>query len=441
MQALPRVAVLLVACGSPTPSAPGMFGDSGGLEPDPSDAGSLPVDGGGGSDASLGTDAAAFEDGGHAGDAGASGADGGVLAGTCVSSPRDDRFSFAAQETAATRLALGSDSQGSFIVWEEGIGGTPQIVHTWLRWDREPDMGRALTEGTARHEAPALVRVEDGRFILAWHDNATPPGFAIRLVPLGRAIEGGSPTRLSDPSLGLFNVRFVVLQDESILAVWVAADRSGGRTLQSQLLTGDGARVGGPQTLLPSSADVAEVALTPFGRGALMAYATTGAEAAVYVLRVSAVGAPLEQPVQVSQEQAVSGVVSVASSGDGAIVVYGLNVAGVRPEVRARLVDDGGAPTGIEERLTRPDETGEGPAVVTFLDGYAVAYRSLSKGGEDRPEITLLRLDRGGAVEGVDAIAEVEQPGSRIELTADGDRLLVGWVEGGAVTVARTQCL
>ena len=96
------------------------------------------------------------------------------------------------------------------------------------------------------------------------------------------------------------------------------------------------------------------------------------------------------EPAVVSTESNASGEIELEVISDAGMVAFSALVAGVRPEIRARLLDGDGAPARPEINVSRSPLVGASPAVIAYQGGFAVAFRSSHNFGPDKVRLAFV---------------------------------------------------
>ena len=78
-------------------------------------------------------------------------------------------------------------------------------------------------------------------------------------------------------------------------------------------------------------------------------------------------------------EHNADGSLDLATDAGGGAAVFGTTIAGLRSEVRARLVDGSGMPAAgtSEQVITLAPDSGRDATIAQLAGGYVVAYRAL----------------------------------------------------------------
>lgn len=321
-------------------------------------------------------------------------------------------------------------------VWREQIEGFAQVRVARIPSTAGEPTALTVTEGLDLHDEPAIATV-NGDYLVAWIDNADDD-YEVRARPL---VDGtlGAATRVTT-RVGRDDSPSLVTVGENVIASWVE-NRETVRVPITQLLTATGA-LSGSNHEITAPANIGRPSLAPREGGAVLLYSEGGSDLPdVSLQRLDATGAPVGEPEVMSTEHNAGGDVDVGlTPADGAAVFTAL-IAGVRRDVRVRLLDGTGEPAMSEFALNEGMEQGDSASVARLRqavgwsegcrDGYAVVYRSYPDGGTDT-RLRLILLDAGAdVVRAIDLdIPNVSNRGGRTTVRIAGDgQLLVAWTD------------
>ncbi len=338
-------------------------------------------------------------------------------------------------------------------VWREQIDGIAQIRVAQIPSIVGAPTSLTVTEGLDVHEEPAIAMV-GGDYLIGWIDNADAD-FEVRARPLADGVLGAT-TRVTTRA-GRDDSPSLVTVDDDVIVSWVEnRDMDSVRVPVTHLLTAAGALSGtSHQITAPSS--VGRPSLAPREGGAVLLYSEgSSANPDVSLQRLDATGAAAGAAEVMSTEHNAGGDVDVGLTPmDGAAVFTAL-IAGVRRDVRVRLLDGTGTPGMSEFALNEGAEQGDSASVARLRqavgwsegcrDGYAVVYRSYPTGGANTV-LRLILLDAGAdVVRAVDLeIPDVTNRGGRTTVRISGDgNLLVAWTDARTdridMRAARIRC-
>lgn len=469
--ALPAVlALALAACSSPAPPVPIGSGArdaqrlDGGTPEDALDGGALDgrmledaagLDGGtpedGGTPADEGALDGMLEDASalDAPDAGGSAADGGGrgfdpsrcrvgsddLVTLAIDSLARDRDVGVAAGASRFAIAFSSRQEGFENVRLVEIPATGPVLAA----------AESITTGTALERDPVLAPNGSG-WIVSWYGN--PEGdfdtYAIGWQD-GRIAPGSARVRLS-ARVGRDDQPAIVATPSGALAAWVEARGAAmdERVPVTRMLLATATPSGEPRDAAPAGAGIGRIAIEDRAEGYLLAWVDSSAAApSPLVQALDASGTPRGAPISIGAEGNADGTIDLATSPSGGAVVFGASVAGIRPEVRARLVDREGAPSGPERVITPAPSSGRDASIAALAGGYAVAYRELGS----RPTLRIVLLDALLAPVGSFEITAVRATGGRVTIRASGEgRMIVGWADVDAasgttaIRAARIRC-
>jgi hypothetical protein len=338
---------------------------------------------------------------------------------------------------ASTRIVDVSSSASEFAaVWREQVEGFPQIRLARIPSTTGDATRLDVTAGTILHDEPAVATVS-GAYLVSWIDNTEADYEVYARTVAGETL--GTVTRVTTRA-GRDDSPSLVTVGENVIASWVE-NRDTVRVPFTQLLGPTGALMGSShEVTAPES--LGRPSLAPREGGAVLLYSQSGvALPDVSLQRLDASGVPAGAPEVMTTEHNAGGDVDVGlTPRDGAAVFTAL-IAGVRRDVRVRLLDGTGTPGMSEFALNEGMEQGDSASVARLReavgwsagcrDGYAVVYRSYPDGGT-RTVLRLVLLDAGAdVVRAVDLdVPDVSNRGGRTTLRISGDgQLLVAWTD------------
>jgi hypothetical protein len=134
-------------------------------------------------------------------------------------------------------------------------------------------------------------------------------------------------------------------------------------------------------------------------------------------------------PIEViNTEDNADGYVDLASTSLEMAAVFGVQIDGIRDDVRFRRINLEGRPVGLERSIARAPLRGRDPSIAVFHGGYIVAYRLLEGSPEGEGSfIRIVTTDIDGMIgEELDLI-ECEETGGRtsVSVAPDGTVLVV----------------
>lgn len=394
-------AMFAVACGEGNPPPPGSGFDAGvGMDSGTFDAGfdaGNQMDSGTDSGTDAGTDAGTD-----------SGTDGGVQLGCTVGEPETRGLA------QASAVGLTTEGAETWLGWSENRAGF-QNAYAY----RVGDVAEVpVTDDSSLVEGAAIARVGSDA-LLAYRSNA--PG----TFELYAGTVNGTPHRVTNNVAREDSLAMVSTGTGALLS-WIEDTSTrtdpGARLIRTQLLDASGQPVGSTNTITEAVQSPGEPAVGRHDDVFAVAYAE-GGRALVQIL--SATGGAVGVPVAVSVEGWVSGRVSVVGTDTGSVVAYTTVIAGVREEVRYRVLDDEGMPVGGPVQVTTRSEMGNAPSAVPFAGGYVVAYRTSGIGAESTVRVKFFDANNE-AVGTLDAGTGA----------ATGPAVLLGAVDANTVAVA-----
>jgi hypothetical protein len=334
--------------------------------------------------------------------------------------------------SVADPIALAVRNDGASLSWIAYEMGAPRLWTQWFGSDRTSTFSPDSDGGTATQREPGNIATGSG-FLTVWSDDEGGPD----LIAQGAGADGqltaphavklssdGASTRERTPVLA-------PAADGKLLAVWQNAGTSRGTAL---LLDATGAAVGVPHAIENYPAQSMQPALAALGSRFVLAWVDPVLQR-VHMVLLDGTGAPLGSDVLVDVEANASGTVDLATSEAGGAIVFDVQVAGVRPEVRFRTFDTSGALTGVERAITSAPSTGSSPSIVPIAGGYIVAYRSVKA---PDLQLQLALLDSSGEVTGGISVAPVLDNDLPIALriAPDGRQMFLSWMDRVSGTAA-----
>lgn len=268
-----------------------------------------------------------------------------------------------------------------------------------------------------------------GGFIVGWVDN-TEGSFEVHARPLDAlGVPSGVAQRVTNNMLREDSLRLTGLGGGGAMAAWIESDGLGGTaTTRAVPLSATGAAVGAAAVASAPPRQPTELALSPLGTGAALAWNESGV---VYLQPLMATGTFVGAAAPINTLGDASGGVALALDDAGGGVAFGVSVGSARAEVRMRTVGATGATVGPEAIVTLPPATGADPAVASYATGYAVAYRSSAADGTGTVRLAFA-TSTGEYASSIDiASTTAAGGGPRIAVAADG-RVVVVWMEADA---------
>ena len=343
-------------------------------------------------------------------------------------------------------LAAGAELLG--VAWSYRDEGTENV---WLA--EIPATGAALiagqqiTTGTSLQRDPVLAANGAG-WMIAWYGN--PDGdFDVYAQgwEAGRIVTGGSRQRLTMRAGRDDAPALLALPAGGAMAGWV---ETRGATMSERVpVLRPLSAIAEPTAAQrdgASSTGVPSFVLAPRSGGLSLAYVQSGSAMPDALLQpLDASGAPVGAPITLSTEHNADGSVDVAADAGGGAVVFGTTVGGLRPEVRARLIDGSGMlQSGTSERvITVAPASGRDATIAPLAGGYVIAYRALGA----TPTVRLDFRDAELAPTVTLDVASASASGGRVTVRVSGEgRMIVGWADVDAtagttaIRAARVRC-
>lgn len=417
--------VSLSACGPDRPPTPPTDAGPRDAQTD-RDSGGGPGDGG---DAGGGP-----SDGGDAGEA-----DGGVFdPSTCRVDPTTDVFTVATDTVARVRdVGVAAGTIRAAIAYSVTTSG---LQNVWLAEIPTAPGGlfaaEQLTMGTAIVRDP-VIAASDGGWILAWYGN-TDLDFDVYAVAweAGRLRTGGSVQRLTSRT-GRDDSPALLATATGAWSAWVEERAASSRVAVIRPLDLRAAPTAAQRDASSAGQTISTPTLARRAGGLALAWVESATLTPNAMLQpLDANGAPVGAAHALSTEGNADGTIDLALDERGGAATFVASVAGVRPEVRARLLDDTGAPYDSERVITPAPESGRDASIAPLAGGYVIAYRAL--------EVTPPVLRIAFVANDLDVVTTLDvtpitPTGGRTTLRVTGEgRMLVGWadVDVGAGTTA-----
>ncbi|MEM9071319.1 MAG: hypothetical protein AAGE52_22625 [Myxococcota bacterium] len=333
----------------------------------------------------------------------------------------------------ARQVSVGTNETGFVFAWSDARSVTEDVRIADLPSDAVAVMETRLTEDGASVRS---VEVTDG--LAVWLDDAG------RGAPYGvRGAEVGRPADevwvFSDAEGDHASPQVVAVEDGWIVA-WLRRPPGSDRW-QVEMRPVDNAGETGDVVQLPYEATTPSLS---FSNASNLLYLAWVDGDDVFVGRTSLTGESAIDASQVSTESNAAGDLSIAFGPDGGIATFGVRVAGIRPEIRSRLLDVNGRPQRPEEVVSQAPLKGSVPSAIAFSGGFAVAYRAAHNDEEDHIRLAFVHGSDG------DVVAEYSFGESAMDDGAPGvavdeeGRIGVGWAHrsgsGTAIRGVRLVC-
>jgi hypothetical protein len=327
------------------------------------------------------------------------------------------------------RVGLAAADASWGVTWVQNIGGFDEI-HVATIGNTGDAVVRQHTSLFATQREPAIVSTGGG-WLLAWVGNQLG-NFEIFTQAVGGDLSPvGTPTRLTTSLDADRTPSLVALPTgTNVLAAWVNVAGKTDSLAMTRVLASTGVPSGAARMVTMMDSSVEAPTLAYRSAGAVLGWGD-GARVppAAMVLALDAVGGGSGTAAPVSSEGNTDGSVDLTMDAFGGAMVFGALVAGVRPEIRVRLLDETGTPVE-SERVATPS-TGRDASIAAFAGGYVVAYRSTGA----LSTIRIAFLDAQGDFLSETDLATAETAGGRttVRVTNEG-RILVTWADTTATT-------
>lgn len=362
---------------------------------------------------------------------------------TSCSVPAGDYLEIATDfDAAERRVALAAGPSSWALAYHQRTDGLDEIWVAGVPSTGLPTV-RQLTSTALRSREPAIVSTGSG-WLLAWIDPRFGRNEIVAQAVAGDLSPLGMPSRVTDTVDGESGPTLVALPTGSYLAAWVELRAMTMNVGMTRVLSATGAPTAAATMASMMGDRVQAPTLAARSAGAVLAWGEPSRmPPAARVLALDAAGGPSGSPMVASDAvEGTDGTVDVTMGPLGGAVVYGVLVAGLRPELRFRALDDTGSPV---ESVRTVAETGRDASIAAFGGGFVVSYRS----GAPDDVIRLAFLDAVGNGLGEIDLGPAEPQGGRttVRVTDDG-RILVAWAdtfpgampEYAYVRAARVRC-
>lgn len=377
------------------------------------------------------------------GDAGELDGGGGFDPGTCrVESPTDDVLVLGTDAPPRARdVGIAAGPTGHAIVWSSGEGALGDVFFAALPPSGAAGAATPVTEHFAVTRDPVIAANGTG-WMLAWYGNADGD-FDVYAEPWSAAGASAGPAQRLTMRVGRDDAPALLPTTTGALAAWVEERTITSRVAVTRLLGTDAMPSTAQRDSSPASAAVSRPLLAHRSGGFALAWVDSVSPTPSALLQpLGTDGAPMGAPITLSTEGNADGTIDLAMDEGGGAVTFGVSVGGVRPEVRARLVDGSGNPSGPERVITDAPASGRDASIAPLAGGYAIAYRAL-EGATPQLRIAFVAADLVPVVT-LD-VAPVSATGGRVTVRVSGEgRIAVAWADVDDTTTtiraARIRC-
>ena len=324
------------------------------------------------------------------------------------------------------------------ITWHQSVKGFDEIFVAGVGVTGDPTVTQVTSLGRIERD-PAVVATDTG-WLLAWSGNHMDLNYEVYAQSVGTDLMPiGSPSRLSEFAGGGDGTpTLTALPTSGYLVAWVQGGMTSNLAV-TRVVGATGAPTAAARTITTATNEVTRPTLGFRSAGAVLAWGeSSSVPPAARVLALDAAGAASGSPVAASTEGNADGTSDITMDLFGGAMVFGATVI-VRPEVRIRLLDGTGTPSGSERAATT--SAGRDASIASFGGGYLVSYRS----ADAEPVIRLALLDAGGVFIDEYDLADAAAGGGRttVRVTTEG-RVLVTWADAGVagtrIRAARVRC-
>lgn len=339
----------------------------------------------------------------------------------------------------AREVGLAAGPTGAAFVWSAGVGALDDIHFAELSTDASVITSVALTGGGSVSRDPVIAAVEGG-WAIAWYSNAHVDFDVYSAI--WREGSTGEHLRLTTRT-GRDDSPALLSTVDGALAAWVEERSITSRVAVTRALGSDGSPSGEARDASLPAFSISRPLLTARAGGYALTWVDSSTAAPMVLLQpLDPSGSLIGTPTPLNTEENADGTVDLAMRASGGAAVFGVLVE-TRSEVRARMLDADGQPTGAERVITPAPVSGRDASIDFFRGGYAVAYRA-PNGSTGRLEIAMVSatLDVVTTIVVTDDLALT---GGRITVrtTHEGD-LVLAWADVDERTTslraARVRC-
>lgn len=373
--------------------------------------------------------------------------DGGVIGCAFTFDPESDVMLLSTDSVARERIVpLASNASGFVAIWTETALGIPDVYGRQLAPDGRLQAKQPITTDTSRAIDPTITAVGTD-YLASWVDNSEG-GFEVYARTLGSDLMSpGTTHRLTDNS-NRDDSPALLPTSSGVLAAWIEDDMvAATRTAHTRQLSVDGEPTAAADPVTGSDQAPGAPVLAPRSGGSALVWAEKELDDSnVVLMPLDASGGAAGTAVTLNTEGNANGTVDAALTESGGAVVFGVSVAGVRPEVRFQAVTGSGARLGDEIILTRTPESGRDASIVGFRGGYLVTYRAIEDEGLTEPTLRITLLSATGDRLETHDLVPVAATGGRttVRVSPGGDAIAVTWADPTAseteIRMARIAC-
>jgi len=355
-------------------------------------------------------------------------------------------------------LSVTADDDGFLVVWSAfDMGDARRNVYA----RRVPlvgdlDMTRMVTEDGWINDSPSVVGVGAGNALMAWYDNSECADAEVGEtcdyeVQVQQATTEGQVFGDRQTVSANVDIRddnpMLVRNGSTTLLAWVQDDTFS-RLARTQVLSNTGVPIGMPRVVTTDANSLTTPVLTALGDGFAMAWAEPRMEARqMLIMPLNREGRPAGPIDVVNTEDNADGYIDLASNELGGAAVFGVQIDGIRDEVRFRPINLDGEAVGIERAISRAPLRGRDPSIAAFHSGFIVAYRLLEGSPEGDGEfIRVVTTDVDGAIGDELDLVDAQPTGGRTTVSVAPDNtVLVVWPDyqefvGTTISAVRIRC-
>jgi hypothetical protein len=355
-------------------------------------------------------------------------------------------------------ISVSADDDGFLVVWSAfDMADARRNIYA-RRVPLTGDLTESLrvTEDGWINDGPSTVGVGGGNALVSWYDNSecedTPVDatcdYEIQVQQATRdgLVFGDRQTISTNTDLRDDNPTLIRNGDTTLLA-WVRDDTFS-RIAQTQILSSTGIPIGITREVTTDANSITNPVLTALGDGFAMAWAEPRMEARqMVVLPLTREGTPAGPIDVINTEDNADGYIDLAANELGGASVFGVQIDGIRDEVRFRPINLDGQAVGLERTLSRAPLRGRDPSIAPFHGGFIVAYRLLEGSPEGDGEfIRVVTTDVDGAIGDELDLADAQATGGRTSVSVAPDNtVLVVWPDyqefvGTTISAVRIRC-
>ncbi|MFK7991685.1 MAG: hypothetical protein AB8I08_37055 [Sandaracinaceae bacterium] len=339
---------------------------------------------------------------------------------------------FVSQEDPVS-LAVRLD--GALVAWVAFVDGEPRVSVLHLSADGAPSVSGVADDTASAQRDPQIAATREG-YVVVWRDDRDGD---IELMSRALNPDGtldGPAVALTDNGVDDPAASVGLTGDGGVLVAWADPDGGAGHVLA---LGVDGTP-GTAQRLPLVTGLRGTPVLAPLPSGAAIAW-VDDASGGVRVLRLGPSGTPEPPATAIAAEANATGGLDIAGYGEGAVLLYDVNVGGADPQVRYQSLDEDAAAVGPEQVLSGIGRRAVSGSFSRFSSGFAAVFRSNTLDGEAELQFTVFEPGEDAfAVTGVGSLETLSGPPPTLRSAPDGRYVALAWADDGRVLTTQSGC-